>query len=464
MRGGEAGPARPRPRLRAAPSRRLYRVGVDDVGVVARHRVRGAGERHPVHARPRDRDLRRSSWPDPSGTSGGSGTPWCGTWGSSSSSRTSRSWNSRGVEWATWFVGGTINLAHQCVDLWAERTPGRARGGLGGRGRRGPRASPTAELREHDGPARATGSARSASGRATRWASSCRWRSRPSPRVMACSKIGAIWVPIFSGFGPDAVAARLADAGREGADHRGRVPAEGPRRPDEGDRRRAADAAGASSTSCLAPAGRSDAPRPRPATSPGRSCSRRSRRASTPSRSTASTRCSSATRAARPGKPKGVAARPRRVPREDRRGGRVPGGPAPRRGAPLGHGPRLDHGALGDRRGAGARARPCLLTEGAPTHPGPDRLWATVERHGVTTLGVSPTLIRALIPAGRGTRCARTICRRCGSSPRPASRGTPTPYRWLLRRGRRRPLPDHQPLRRHRGRSVLPLAVADHAR
>src|SRR4029079_9431706 len=30
--------------------------------------------------------------------------------------------------------------------------------------------------------------------------------------IMACSKIGAIWVPIFSGFGPDAVAARLADA------------------------------------------------------------------------------------------------------------------------------------------------------------------------------------------------------------------------------------------------------------
>src|SRR2546428_10051784 len=29
---------------------------------------------------------------------------------------------------------------------------------------------------------------------------------------MACSKLGAIWGPIFSGFGPDAVAARLADA------------------------------------------------------------------------------------------------------------------------------------------------------------------------------------------------------------------------------------------------------------
>ena len=33
--------------------------------------------------------------------------------------------------------------------------------------------------------------------------------------LMACSKIGAVWVPIFSGFGPDAVAARIADAGCE---------------------------------------------------------------------------------------------------------------------------------------------------------------------------------------------------------------------------------------------------------
>ena len=31
--------------------------------------------------------------------------------------------------------------------------------------------------------------------------------------LLACSKIGAVWVPIFSGFGPDAVAARIADAG-----------------------------------------------------------------------------------------------------------------------------------------------------------------------------------------------------------------------------------------------------------
>ncbi|WP_022834952.1 AMP-binding protein [Salisaeta longa] len=37
-----------------------------------------------------------------------------------------------------------------------------------------------------------------------------------------------------------------------------------------------------------------------------------------------------------------------------------------------------------------------VLYDGAPDHPGPDRLWRLVEDHDVTHLGVSPTLIRAL--------------------------------------------------------------------
>lgn len=41
-----------------------------------------------------------------------------------------------------------------------------------------------------------------------------------------------------------------------------------------------------------------------------------------------------------------------------------------------------------------------FIYDGAPDYPGPDRLWALVERHGITQLGVSPTLIRALTPHG----------------------------------------------------------------
>ncbi|MBP1702741.1 MAG: acs [Chloroflexi bacterium] len=41
-----------------------------------------------------------------------------------------------------------------------------------------------------------------------------------------------------------------------------------------------------------------------------------------------------------------------------------------------------------------------VLYDGAPDYPGPDRLWSLVERHHITTLGVSPTLIRTLLLHG----------------------------------------------------------------
>jgi acetyl-CoA synthetase len=41
-----------------------------------------------------------------------------------------------------------------------------------------------------------------------------------------------------------------------------------------------------------------------------------------------------------------------------------------------------------------------FLYDGAPDYPGPDRLWEMVARHRITTLGISPTLIRAMIPHG----------------------------------------------------------------
>ena len=37
-----------------------------------------------------------------------------------------------------------------------------------------------------------------------------------------------------------------------------------------------------------------------------------------------------------------------------------------------------------------------LLFDGAPDYPGPDRIWDLAERHGVTVLGIAPTLVRAL--------------------------------------------------------------------
>lgn len=41
-----------------------------------------------------------------------------------------------------------------------------------------------------------------------------------------------------------------------------------------------------------------------------------------------------------------------------------------------------------------------FIYDGAPDYPAPDRLWQMVERHRITTLGISPTLVRSLIPHG----------------------------------------------------------------
>ncbi len=41
-----------------------------------------------------------------------------------------------------------------------------------------------------------------------------------------------------------------------------------------------------------------------------------------------------------------------------------------------------------------------VLFDGVPDHPGPDRLWSVVERHRVSILGIAPTVIRALMRHG----------------------------------------------------------------
>lgn len=50
--------------------------------------------------------------------------------------------------------------------------------------------------------------------------------------------------------------------------------------------------------------------------------------------------------------------------------------------------------------GALANGGTVVLYEGAPNYPDPGRVWSVCERHGVTILGISPTLVRALIPSG----------------------------------------------------------------
>jgi len=42
-----------------------------------------------------------------------------------------------------------------------------------------------------------------------------------------------------------------------------------------------------------------------------------------------------------------------------------------------------------------------ILVEGAPNYPEPDRMWRLIDDHKVTYLGIAPTLVRTLMPAGK---------------------------------------------------------------
>lgn len=118
--------------------------------------------------------------------------------------------DSGGREWVRWFVGGRVNLAHHCLDRRVERSGSRR--ALVWESERGERRELTwAEL-----------------GRLT---DAVAWALRGlgvesehtvglfmpmTPEAVAayyaCAKLGAIAMPIFSGFGAEALATRLIDA------------------------------------------------------------------------------------------------------------------------------------------------------------------------------------------------------------------------------------------------------------
>ena|SRR5438128_7335216 len=72
-----------------------------------------------------------------------------------------------------------------------------------------------------------------------------------------------------------------------------------------------------------------------------------------------------------------------------------------------------------------------MLYDGAPDFPGPDRLWSLVERHRVTTLGLSPTLVRSLLKHGEEPVLAHHLSclRKFASTGEPWN---PDPWLWLF--------------------------------
>jgi len=117
---------------------------------------------------------------------------------------------SRGIEWTTWFEGARLNIATACVHAWAERTPD----------------APAAVFAPEEG-AREEWTFAELSERVTRLAEALAALGvEAGDRVAlylpmcpdvavashACAHLGAVQVPIFSGFAAPAVVQRLRDA------------------------------------------------------------------------------------------------------------------------------------------------------------------------------------------------------------------------------------------------------------
>ncbi len=127
----------------------------------------------------------------------------------------SRPWDavvdrSRGPEWATWFVGGRVNVARVCVHRWAETRPEEE--ALVGLWEDGGRQSLTwAELSA--AVARLGRALRERGvGEGDRVAIFMPMCPDVAVASHACAEVGAVQVPIFSGFAAPAIASRLQDS------------------------------------------------------------------------------------------------------------------------------------------------------------------------------------------------------------------------------------------------------------
>ncbi|HYL76703.1 MAG TPA: AMP-binding protein [Bryobacteraceae bacterium] len=70
-----------------------------------------------------------------------------------------------------------------------------------------------------------------------------------------------------------------------------------------------------------------------------------------------------------------------------------------------------------------------LLYDGAPDYPDPGRLWQIIERHGITTFGISPTAIRLLMRSDSAKSHAMPSLRLLGSTGEPWDE---TSYAWYF--------------------------------
>ncbi|HEX8074060.1 MAG TPA: AMP-binding protein [Thermoleophilaceae bacterium] len=339
---------------------------------------------------------------------------------------------SKGVPWATWFEGGRVNLVSCCVDRWAERADSRDRVALIGESETGDSRSLTfAELRAAvDGVA--AGLRESGVGRGDAVAVFMPMVPEAVIAAYAIAKIGAIYLPIFSGFAPSAVAARLQDAAvklvftADGTWRRGK----------HGPMKQAADEAVAEAPSVERMVVLSNLGVEVPMTA-GRDVwwdefTRAHEGATVEAEDTAAEDVFMiAYTSGTAGRPKGAV--------------HVHGGFLVKIASECAYQTDIHAGdvfywftdmgwIMGPLSMVGSHANGAAMVmyEGAPDFPDPSRVWASVERHRVAMLGVSPTLIRSLKTQGDEwpARHDLSSLRVLGSTGEPWN---PEPYRWLQR-------------------------------
>jgi acetyl-CoA synthetase len=346
---------------------------------------------------------------------------------------------SRGIPWATWFVGGRLNLARTCVDRWAERTPDRP--AVVWEGEEGAVRRVTYAELQRMANRLANGLRSLGVGEGDAVGIFMPMAPEIVAATLACAKLGAMYLPIFSGYGAEAAAARLADAEAKvllTADGFTRRHALVPMK--ETADRAVALAPSVRHTVVWSRLGRPDIPWD----------DRRDVEWEALLRAQPDTFDNVIVDAEHPlfiaytsgttGRPKGSV--------------HVHGGFLVKIAEEVAYQTDLHSDEtlfwltdLGwimgpwEITGAGALGATVFLFDGAPNYPEPDRVWDMVERHRITTLGISPTLIRALIPAGdhQVERHDLSSLRILASTGEPWN---PDPYMWFFQKvgGGRRPV------------------------
>ncbi len=316
--------------------------------------------------------------------------------------------DSRGPEWTTWFVGARLNIADNCVHRWATRRPDAiAAVGLGEDGSR--RETTFAELSRD-----VTRLAELLVARGVEPGDRVAIFLPMSPEVAVASHaiahIGAIQVPVFSGFAAPAVAQRLQASEAKVVITRTASSRRGKNMPMLAILEEALRSSPSVEHVVLAPFELDDQPARLPALQVD---------SETPYLLTYTSGTT--------GKPKGVVHVQGgflvSITRETAYQADIHAGDVMHFATDMGW--IMGPWTVG---GVGALGGTIVFAEGAPDWPAPDRLWRTVEQERVTSLGLSPTLARALLPHGAPTADLSSL-RTFVTTGEPWN---PEPYRWLF--------------------------------